>query len=194
MLWGNDQTADFQRLVVGGYANAALGPNEPDLSGQSNLSPGDAASLWWKYMQPLKNQGYRLGSPAVTSGSSGKPWLQQFLDSSCAGCSVDFVTIHWYGTDAQAFIAYVQDFHTTFGKNIWVTEFACQDFAGGPQADLAQINAFMKTVTEFMDGADYVEQYFAFGFMQNMGNVNPLDQLMGGNNLPNALGNLYLGI
>lgn len=38
---------------------------------------------------------------------------------------VDFVALHWYGTDAQAFIAYVQDFHTTFGKPIWVTEFAC---------------------------------------------------------------------
>ena len=28
MLWGPSQAADFQRLVVAGYANAALGPNE----------------------------------------------------------------------------------------------------------------------------------------------------------------------
>lgn len=28
MLWGPSQAADFQRLAVAGYANAALGPNE----------------------------------------------------------------------------------------------------------------------------------------------------------------------
>jgi len=39
---------------------------------------------------------------------------------------VDAIAIHWYGTDPQAFIVYVQDFHDTFGMNIWVTEFACQ--------------------------------------------------------------------
>jgi len=39
---------------------------------------------------------------------------------------VDAIALHWYGTDPQAFISYVQDFHNTFNKNIWVTEFACQ--------------------------------------------------------------------
>jgi O-glycosyl hydrolase len=39
---------------------------------------------------------------------------------------IDAIALHWYGTDPQAFIAYVQDFHNTFGKNLWITEFACQ--------------------------------------------------------------------
>ncbi len=61
--------------------------SRPDLSGQANLSPSTVVSMWWQYMQPLVSKGYRLGTPAVTSGSSGKPWLQQFI-SSCSGCNV----------------------------------------------------------------------------------------------------------
>lgn len=43
-----------------------------------------------------------------------------------------------------------------------------------------------------MDSTSYVEQYFAFGFMHDMGNVNPLDTMLGSNNQPNALGSSYL--
>lgn len=61
--------------------------DRPDHSGQANMSPGDAVALWWANMEPLVNQGYQLVSPAVTSGSSGKPWLQSFINQ-CGGCHV----------------------------------------------------------------------------------------------------------
>lgn len=38
----------------------------------------------------------------------------------------DAVAIHWYDVSAEAFIAYIEDFHTTFGYDIIPTEFACQ--------------------------------------------------------------------
>jgi hypothetical protein len=178
-------------LVKPGYANIALGFNEPDLAGQSNIDPGYGATLWKQYLEPLKNDGYTLGSPAVTSGASGKVWLQNFLND-CSGCTIDFITIHWYGIVASEFISYVEDFHTTFNKPIWVTEYACQNFAGGAQADEAQVQTFYSTVQAWMDSTDYVEKYFAFGIMHDMQGVNTLDQLMAASGLPTALGYQYI--
>jgi O-glycosyl hydrolase len=71
--------------------------------------------------------------------------------------------MHFYGTNAKDFISYVEDMHNTFGRNIWVTEFACQNFSGGQQSGQQEVTDFMKEVIDFMDGADYVQQYFAFG-------------------------------
>jgi hypothetical protein len=53
--------------------------------------------------------------------------------------------------------------HTTFGYDIWVTEFACESFSGGKQCGQQEVTDFMRKVTGFMDGTDYVQQYFAFG-------------------------------
>jgi len=66
----------------------------------------------------------------------------------------------------------------------------------------------MTTVKNFMDGTSWVAHYFAFGkllrprlflfyrrlagVLSNMGNVNPLNQLMGSNGYPNDLGYFYL--
>ncbi|KAF8914104.1 hypothetical protein CPB84DRAFT_1627798, partial [Gymnopilus junonius] len=192
MLWGTKQIGDFTNLVKPGYARWALGFNEPDISGQSNLDPGYAASLWQQYLEPLKSHGYTLVSPAVTSGPGGKTWLQNFL-GACQGCNVDEIAIHWYGTDPQAFISYVQGFHTTFGKNIWVTEFACQSFVSSvPQCSKEQVQNFMDTVTGWMDSTPYVSKYFAFGVMTNMQGVNTLNQLMGTDGQPTPLGWDYL--
>jgi len=192
MLWGDKQIGDFTKLVKPGYAHCALGPNEPNQSGQSNMSPQHGADLWQKYLNPLKDQGYFLVSPACTNAPSGKEWIKNFLDS-CDGCHVDAIALHWYGTDAQDLIDYVTDMHNTFNKPIWVTEFACQNFSGGAQCTWDQVFSFMRKVTAFMDGASFVQEYFAFGAMHDMFNVNPANQLLGGNGRPTDLGNLYIG-
>lgn len=192
MLWGDKQIGDFTKLVKPGYAHCALGPNEPNQSGQSNMSPQHGADLWQKYLNPLKDQGYYLVSPACTNAPSGKEWIKGFLDS-CDGCHVDAIALHWYGTDPQNFIDYVTDMHNTFNKPIWVTEFACQNFAGGAQCSWDQVFSFMRKVTGFMDSASFVQEYFAFGAMHDMFNVNPANQLLAGNGLPTDLGRLYIG-
>lgn len=56
-----------------------------------------AVAAWKQWMEPqrgLKGNMY-LGSPAVTNGAKGLPWLVNFL-VSCDGCTVDFINIHWY--------------------------------------------------------------------------------------------------
>ncbi|TFK43346.1 glycosyl hydrolase catalytic core-domain-containing protein [Crucibulum laeve] len=191
MLWGEKQIADFQRLVKPGTAKTVLGFNEPNQDGQSDMSPQRAAQVWQQNIQPLKNSGMALISPATTSAPSGKTWMKDFF-AACNGCSFDGLALHWYGTDAQEFIKYVTDFHTTFNLPIWVTEFACQNFSGGAQCTKDQVFSFMDTVTNFMDNSPFVAAYFAFGVMHDMVGVNTLDQLMGPNGLPTDLGYSYI--
>ncbi|KDQ64748.1 glycoside hydrolase family 128 protein [Jaapia argillacea MUCL 33604] len=191
-LWGDKQIGDFTNLVVEGYADTVLGFNEPDQSGQSNMSPQHAADVWKQYIQPLANKGYKLISPACTSAPDSKGWMQQFF-AACTGCTFDGLAIHFYGTSAQDLINYITDFHTTFGLPIWVTEFADQNFSGGAQANQGEVDAFMTQATDFMNGQDWVHAYFWFGVMHDMSGVNPDNQLMQGNGQPNALGYQYLG-
>lgn len=68
-----------------------------------------------------------------------------------------------------------------------------QNFGGsGGQCSKAQVNEFMDTVTGFFDNTPWVKAYFAFGAMHDMFNVNPDNQLMGGDGKPNALGRKYI--
>ncbi|EKM80218.1 hypothetical protein AGABI1DRAFT_113420 [Agaricus bisporus var. burnettii JB137-S8] len=193
MLWGFKQIDDFTKNARPGHGNCAMGPNEPNEPSQSNMSPQDAAGLWKQYLEPLHDNGYTLISPACTNAPSGKTWMQDFF-KACDGCHVDRLAVHFYGTDAQDLIDYVEDMHATFGKQVWVTEFACQDFSGGQQSNQQQVTEFMQKVTAYMDHTDKVGQYFAFGALTNMGNVNPKNQLLNpsGNGLT-SLGKLYIG-
>jgi len=192
MLWGYDQTSQFKELVVAGYANVVLGMNEPNEPHQSNLTPQQGAQLWQTYIQPLKDQGYSLISPATSSNPNGLTWMQEFF-KECHGCTFDGVAVHWYDTTSDKFIAYINLWHDTFGLPIWVTEFACQNFNNGPQCTQQYINEFMGTVTNYMDHADWVANYFAFGMMTDLQGVNPDNQLMGFNGQPTPLGWEYLG-
>lgn len=98
----------------------------PEQSGQSNLTVQRGVQLWMTYVQPLKGQGIKLGSPAPSSAPAGKAWLQNFLSLCGGNCTVDFVALHWYGINSTQFVEYLQDFHNTFQLPIWVTEWACQ--------------------------------------------------------------------
>jgi hypothetical protein len=192
MLWGPKQIGDFQRLVVQGYANVVLAFNEPNQQGQSDLDPGYAAQLWKQYIQPLKDKGYALITPACTNAPSGKIWMRAFMDA-CDGCQFDGLALHWYGTDPQQMIQYLQDMHNTFNLDIWPTEFACEDFSGtGSQCSSDQVWNFMTTVKNFMDATSWVAHYFAFGALSDMGNVNPLNKLLGSNGYPTPLGSFYI--
>jgi len=193
MLWGSKQISDWTKLVVEGYATSALGFNEPEQPGQSNMSPEDGATMWKTYMNPLSAKGYRLISPCPSSGPDGIVWLQNWLGACNGECNVDAMCTHYYGTSASDFQDYITKFHAAFNKNMWVTELACQNFAGGAQCDQAQVNSFLQETTAFMDSQPYIERYAYFGTMVNLGNVNPENGLMNSDQTPNSLGLQYIG-
>jgi hypothetical protein len=193
MLWGDKSIEEFARIVKPGYARVALGFNEPNEPSQANMNPWHAADVWRQYMEPLRWQGYKLVSPACTNGPSGISWMHDFM-GACGGCGIDAVATHYYGTSAQGLIDHISEVHNAFGRNIWLTEFACQSFSGGAQCSRDQIFSFMSQVTGFMDSQPWVEQYMAFGMLYDMFNVNWENQLLGGNGYPTDLGRLYLGL
>ncbi|KAE8449253.1 hypothetical protein EG329_008420 [Mollisiaceae sp. DMI_Dod_QoI] len=162
MLWGlgSDHTNGWSSAAssaIAAGAPALLGFNEPDYSGQANLSPSDAASGWKEYMQPFAGKA-KLVSPAVTNGGSpmGLTWIENFI-SACSGCTIDRVAIHWYnGGDAAAFKSYVQQAYTAGGNRpLWITEFQ----ASGSTDDQ---NSFLQEVMPFLDSSDMVEKYAYF--------------------------------
>jgi hypothetical protein len=144
-----------------------LGFNEPDMAGQADMSVGDALAAWPK----LQATGLRLGSPSVAYGGDTRGgWLDTFMSGAKQkGYRVDFITLHWYGSDFSAaavdqFLGYVDAVHKRYGKPIWVTEFGLINFSGSPKYPAAaQLVTFIKGATKGMQTRSYVERYAWFG-------------------------------
>ena len=86
----------IQTIPEKNYPVSYSDSDRPQQSGQSNLTPAQGAELWQQYIEPLKAQGVRPGSPATSSAPSGKTWIQDWL-SACAGqCNPDFIALREY--------------------------------------------------------------------------------------------------
>ncbi|PPQ89472.1 hypothetical protein CVT25_011998 [Psilocybe cyanescens] len=221
MFWGNKSIDQFNSTMQQTLSNKAynvtslLGMNElriwiidhsanqlltkkslrrPELAGQSNITPEEGADMWKTYVQPFHDQGLRLGSPAPSSSPTGKTWLQGFLSACGDECTVDFIAMHWYGTNASQLISYLEDFNNTFQKPLWITEWACQNYANlTAQCSSSDVVEFMNATQSYMDNADFVERYAWFGAMENMQGINEDNALMDNNGKINSLGRQYIG-
>lgn len=118
-----------------------------------------------------------------------------------------FVPIHWYDTTADNFKSYVENFHAQTGLDIWVTEYACQNFNGGAQCSTSEGKAFPfrhlrvgvrltcilvwalhQTMAPWFDSQDYIKRYAPFGMMKDMQGVNQDNALMNPDGSITALG------
>ncbi|CBX95492.1 hypothetical protein IAQ61_004318 [Plenodomus lingam] len=132
-----------------------LGFNEPDQAGGggSNMDVGSAVAAYKQFINPFGKEGLRLGSPAVTNGNEpnkGINWLKQFM-AQCSDCQVDFVVAHYYAWDkAEDFKNYLENFHSTFNKPVWVTEFGVTE---------GNAEQFLKEVLPWMDSQSWIERY-----------------------------------
>ncbi|KAF8582541.1 glycoside hydrolase family 128 protein [Ramaria rubella] len=203
MQWNGAGIQNLSAEVSNLRAKEILAFNEPDMPSQSNISPTDAAMLWQQYIQPIKQNGVRLGAPAVTNADTGRTWLEQFF-AACTGCEVDFIPLHWYGDDVSlwiyhpphcgqsseacrqigTFYDYIYSMNGEFALPIWVTEFA------STSTDDAAVEDFMNQTITFMDTLDFVERYSWFGAFRQDG-TNHYAMLDASGNL-NALGEIYL--
>ncbi|TRM56147.1 hypothetical protein BD626DRAFT_538740 [Schizophyllum amplum] len=129
--------------------------NEPDLNG---IGAADAASWYQAHINPLS---IKKAFPAVTSSSSdgqGLSWLDSFLSSCGGNCYADYINLHWYGTDFDAFVAHVEEAHSRFSTyDVVITEFALTAPAGA-----ADQVAFYQKAFDWLDQQDYVTLYFPF--------------------------------
>ncbi|KAL5531485.1 hypothetical protein ACEPAG_4362 [Sanghuangporus baumii] len=197
MLWGRDQIDTFTSMINGTISRNGvthiLGFNEPQQPGQSNLTAEEGAQLWRTYLEPLKSQGIRLGTPAPSGAPSGKTWLQDWLTACAGGCNPDFVALHWYDVNATQFQLYLEDFHDTFQLPIWVTEWADHNFNGDDQPSFEEVVAFLNQTQGFMDATDWIERYAWFGVMENMQDVGYNNAMMDSRGDITDLGRQYIG-
>ena len=158
MLWGQPSSSgsfynDVKGMIDKGMnITYVLGFNEPDgtsSSGGSNIQPDTAAAIWLREIEPLKNLGIKLGSPATQGGSSGTDWLASFF-YNCQNCTIDFVTVHWYG-DFEGMASHCGELYANFGKRpLWVTEFALAN------TDLQDTQSFYNQSVNWLDNLTYV--------------------------------------
>ncbi|KAK7045617.1 hypothetical protein VNI00_007450 [Paramarasmius palmivorus] len=201
MLWGKNQVEEFNATINQTISDlnvsVILGFNEPQEKGQSNLTPQEGADLWKTYLEPLRtSRNVRLGSPAPSSAPSGKTWIRDFLAACNGGCTVDFIAMHYYDVNATDFIRFVTDYHNTFQRPIWVTEWACQNFNPGQdhnQCSYDDVVLFLNKTQSFMDETEWVERYSWFGALYDLQGVNTDNALMTPRGKLTALGEQYIG-
>ena len=131
MIWGAGSVNPDQLGQAQSLGNTLLGFNEPDMSGQANMSVDQALQLW----PQLQATGLRLGAPAVAyGGDTPGGWLDQFIGGARAqNYRVDFIPLHWYGGDFSSAAAAnwsptSRAVHDRYQLPIWITEYALIDF------------------------------------------------------------------
>jgi RNA polymerase sigma factor (sigma-70 family) len=175
MIWGAASVTAANLAAVGQEGRILLGFNEPDQSGQANMTVAQALDLWPKLMAT----GMTLGSPAVaTDAATPGGWLDQFMAGAKAkGYRVDFITVHWYGGDfstgpaVQQLESYLQAVYARYHLPIWLTEFALTSYAGGTATFPAEAQqaAFLTAATTMLDGLSYLQRYAWFALPTSAG-------------------------
>ncbi|MGK5677994.1 sigma-70 family RNA polymerase sigma factor [Actinoplanes sp. URMC 104] len=167
MIWGKANVTAATLAEAKKEGDELLGFNEPDMDGQAKMSVDEALAAWPR----LEANGQRLGSPAVAyGGDTPGGWLDRFMTGAKQkGYRVDFITLHWYGSDFSAaavdqFLGYVDAVHKRYNKPIWVTEYGLMNFGGTPKYPTqAQLVTFINGSTKGMQKRSYVERYAWFG-------------------------------
>jgi RNA polymerase sigma factor (sigma-70 family) len=167
MIWGANSVTSANLAQAKAAGPYLLGFNEPDMSAQSNMTVDQALSLWPQLMA----SGQILGSPAVaTGGATAGGWLDRFMSGAQArGYRVDFITLHWYGSDFNTAAAvsqlksYIQAVYDRYHKPIWLTEYALIDFSHGTSYPTDQQQAaFVTASTQMLTSLPYLQRYAWF--------------------------------
>ncbi|KAG9241770.1 glycosyl hydrolase catalytic core-domain-containing protein [Calycina marina] len=170
MLWGgaDDKTGPWHDAATKSIAEGSkhlLSFNEPDHPDQAKMTPEDAAKKHIQYMNPYASNSVKIGGPAVTNGEKEKNmgpdgWMTPFLNACHKKCRLDFMPVHWYGATTNfgesGFEKFLKNAHAAAGMPIWLTEF------GSTAGSDADVESFLKSATELMDGLDYVQRYAYF--------------------------------
>jgi RNA polymerase sigma factor (sigma-70 family) len=169
MIWGLKSVTASELARAKAAGPYLLGFNEPDMAAQSNMSVEEALNLW----PQLVATGSKLGSPAVAwGGADAGGWLDRFMSGAKSrGLRVDFITLHWYGSDFNTTNAvnqlkqYVQAVYNRYKVPIWLTEFALMSFANGGQQFPSQEQqaAFVTAAAKMLGGLSYLHRYAWFG-------------------------------
>ncbi|WP_299668323.1 glycosyl hydrolase [uncultured Polaribacter sp.] len=161
--------------------NHLLAFNEPDNSGQSNLTVEEALAAYPK----LLASGLRIGAPGVENvqysanndSFNENSWIKRFMDSCVVrGYRVDFIPAHDYvRRSSSTFIERFKALHDRYDLPVWVTEYnyGNPNF-GSANLTLEQGYNNIKSLTEALEAADFVERYnwyYFFGANTGIGGI-----------------------
>jgi hypothetical protein len=169
MIWGSAAATSTNLTRAKTLGDTLLGFNEPDMAAQSNMTPDQALALW----PQLEATGMRLGSPAPAYGAdTDGSWFDQFMKGAQSkGYRVDFLALHWYGSDFTTDAAvsqlkqYIEAVYNRWHKPIWLTEYALIKFgATSTYPTDEQQTAFVTASTRMLENLSYLERYSWFIF------------------------------
>lgn len=135
-----------------------VGFNEPQSTGQANMTTEQQLEHWPKMME----SGLRLGSPAPTDFDL----FYKFMDEcDKRNYRVDFVVLHDYGEGtAQSFYNFCKKAYDRTGRPIWVKEFNYGGTWTPGKPTYAQSAARIKEIIEMYDKEGIIERYAIFNF------------------------------
>lgn len=116
----------INQLYRDGKIFYVLGFNEPDLKQEANMSVADALASW-KVLSEGLDRGIKLVSPATSW--PGAQWMKDFMNGvQTQGLRCDYIALHIYmGQSPTTYSNQVKNIANTYGKKIWITEFAPRD-------------------------------------------------------------------
>ena len=147
-----------------------MGFNEPDGSGQANMTT-DVAITRWPQLQAMN---LPLVSPAPVSPFGG--WLGDFYNKiSANGYRVDFSAVHWYANpDATSLLNTLDSVYNTWGRAVWLTEFSTVDWGGTATWSEHDNYRFLAEFMWQVEDHIGIKRYALFSF-SGTPSVNPWD-------------------
>ena len=166
MFWSDqDLTPENFAAVEQSSATHVLGFNEPDMEGQSNMTPEQCLDLWPQLMKVKQ----RLGSPAPANSA----WMANFMpEARRRGLRIDFVCLHRYPDISNPKAvdqveAMIREAYEKYGLPVWLTECGAADVAqwhqpqvSKPTPEMAQ--DFVIRLLAMLERLPYVERYAWF--------------------------------
>jgi len=136
------------------------------------MSVDQGVREWEALIVPLKRRGVKVGSPSMCK-QADETWLKEF--SKKISTPWDFTAIHVNKNDLAGVKKDVDYYSKTYGKPIWVTEFACVNDHNTfqPCTNQQQINSFIPQVVDYFEHEPRIQAY-AYSNGLGLGNVWPM--------------------
>lgn len=135
------------------------------------MSVSEGVQDWEQYIAPFKAKGTKLVSPSMCK-QVAETWLKDFSEQITTDW--DLTNVH-INKNNMAGVNADLDHYASYGKPLWITEFACVDDSNGftPCSDQGEINSFINDIVDLFEGDSRVAAY-AYSNGEGLGSVWPM--------------------